>query len=129
MNYMKPKTKEFVDILLEDPKISATNAYLATHETTNRTTAKNNAHQTLKKPNVQIYMQKHAKRAANRIVELIDSEKEDMSFKASVEILDRTYGKAIQKSVNQNTNLNVNVEASKELADNFTEFLKQNTAT
>lgn len=125
---MKPKTKAFADKLLNDSKISHTQAYMDTHGTTNRKAANVQATKTLAKPSVQIYMKKHIKLATENIVEKLNSEKEDISLKASIEILDRSLGKSIQRTESQNTNLNINLEASKELADNFTAFLKQNTA-
>lgn len=121
---MHPKTKAFADKLLANPKMSATQAYIDTHKTENRVTAKSNAHQTLKRPSVQIYLQTHTKRAKERVVELVSSDKEDIALKASIEILDRTYGKSIQRQQTETTNINLNVEASEELSNQFAQFLK-----
>lgn len=126
---MKPKTKEFLDLLATDPKIDQTEAYLATHKTTNRNTARSEASKTIAKPSSQIYLKKHVSMAKRTIVDIaMNSDKDETRLKASQDILDRTDGKAIQKTINQNTNLNLNIEASKELADNFTEFLKSQTS-
>lgn len=94
---MKPKTKAFADRLLNDPKTNATQAYIDTHLTTNRDSAKVSAHQLLTKPNVQIYMEEHIRKAKRRIVDLVDSDKEEIAFKASEAILDRELGKATQR--------------------------------
>ena len=53
---MKPKTKDFINTLVSQPKISATDAYLQTHQTTNRASARANASKLLAKTNVQIYL-------------------------------------------------------------------------
>ena len=127
---IKPKTKAMADKLLSDPKTSATQAYIDTHKTTNRNTAKVNSTRLLQKPEVKIYMQQHITLARNKIVELATTaSKEDTQLKASQDILDRAIGKAIQKTETTNTNLNLNVETSIELKDSFTEFLKTKTST
>lgn len=125
---MKPKTKAFLDKLISDPKISQTDAYLETHATTNRATARAESSTSLAKPSSQIYLRKHIQKAKENIIEIANkSDKDETRLKASIEILDRSLGKSIQRTESQNTNLNINLEASKELADNFTAFLKQNT--
>lgn len=126
---MKPNTIAFADALIANPKKSHTQAYLDTHRTTNRNVARSEAAKTIAKPSVQIYLKKHANRAKERMLELVESRKEDIALRASVDILDRTYGKAVQRQQSENTNLNINVEASKELADNFADFMKRKTAT
>lgn len=126
---LKPKTKAFADKLLVDDKISATQAYIDTHKTENRKVASVNSTNLLKKPSVQIYMANHVKKAKRKVIELLDSDKQDIAFKAATDVLDRYYGKAIARTENNNTNLNLNIEASKELADDFTAYLKSKTAT
>lgn len=91
---LKPRTKAFADKLLSDPSISQTQAYLQTHNTNNPDTAKVEASRTLTKPNVKVYMDKHIDRAKMRIVELVESDKEDIALRASESILDRSLGKA-----------------------------------
>lgn len=126
---MKPKTKAFADKLLADPKISPTQAYLDTHQTTNRTTATVEASKNLRKPNVRIYMNKHIKMAGTNIVDMASDKtiKAETRLKANQDILDRTVGKAIQRSINENTNINLNIEGSKELSEAFTAFLNGST--
>lgn len=91
---LKPKTKQFADLLMQDPTISQTQAYLATHNTTNRDTAKVEASKNLTKPNVQLYMEKHINKAKMKVIELVDSDKPDIALRASESILDRSLGKA-----------------------------------
>lgn len=82
-----------------------------------------------KNKDISIYSSQQAHKASLTVVELMDSKKEDVRFRAATDILDRTYGKATQKQVTQNTNINLNIEASKELSDDFTAYLKAKTAT
>lgn len=125
---MRPKTKALADKILTDPKISHTQAYIDTHETTNRTTAKFEASRLLKKESVKVYMKAHEDMAKQRIAYLsVNGKKEDIQLKAAQDILDRNVGKAVQRQETQNTNLNLNLEVSKDLSDKFTQFIKQQT--
>lgn len=91
---LRPKTKQFADLLVSNPKISQTEAYLATHKTENRNAAKVEASKTLTKPNVQLYMDSHINKAKMKVIELVDSDKPDIALRASESILDRSLGKA-----------------------------------
>lgn len=104
-NFLKGKSKATLDLLASNPKLSATDAYLQTHATENRTTASTNAYKLLQKPLAQVYLQQHVSRAKERVVELVDSEKEDIALRASTDILDREYGKATQKTEVQSFNI------------------------
>lgn len=126
---MRPKTKQFLDIVASDNKIDQTDAYLATHKTTNRNTARSEASKTIAKPSSQIYLKKHVSMAKRVMVEIaLSGERDGDRIKAATDILDRNTGKAIQKVESTNTNLNINIEASKELGDEFTAFLKDKTS-
>lgn len=105
---MKPKTKAFVDLLISNPKLSQQDAYLQTHKTENKAAARVNASKLLSKPSVQIYKQIHIDKAKRRIVQLVDSDKEEIALKASESILDRELGKALSRT--NNVNLNINLE-------------------
>lgn len=94
---IRPKTKEYIDLMLADPKLSATEAYIRTHQTNSRETAKVEASRLLTKPNVQIYKDSAVKKAKRKIVSLVDSSNENISLKASQDILDRVEGKPIAK--------------------------------
>lgn len=116
---MRPKTKEFADKLLSDPKISHTRAYLETHETNNPETAKVEASKLLTKPNVQLYMRSHINKARRKIVDLIDADKPDIALKASQDVLDRSGYKAIdRKEVRQEKiTISLGAEDVKKLTD------------
>lgn len=126
---LKPRTKAFVDLLDGNSKLSQTEAYIQTHTTNNRASGAVEASKLLRKPNVIIYRRKHAQMAVRNIVDLASDKRvhEATRLKANIDILDRFDGKPIQKVVTENTNLNINVEASKELGEDFTRFLKGKT--
>jgi len=108
---MKPKTKAFVNELLANPKLSSTEAYLRTHATTNRNTAKANASKLLTNNNVSIYMAEHVSKAQKRIVSLVDNaSKEDVQLRASQDILDRNYGKARQQIELSSKTVHINID-------------------
>lgn len=131
---MKPKTKAFADRLLSNPKTSPTQAYIDTHITTNRDTAKVEASKLLTKPNVRIYMGEHVKKAKEINVEILNSLDDNSSISekrlvhdVAESILDRELGKATQKTENTSVNLNLNLEANKAMGDAFTAFLSGST--
>lgn len=117
MNGLKPKSIQVLDKLLADPKISQTDAYLDVHKTTDRTTARNNASQLMKKESAQIYMQKHIDKATKRIVELVGTDKQDIALRASQDILDRTHGKATQRVEQHTTGVTLTIDLTSSLTD------------
>lgn len=107
---IKPKTKAMVDKLLDNPKMSQTEAYIQTHDTENRLNAGIAASKLLKQPNVMIYKDSAIRKAKKRVVSLVDSENENISLKASQDILDRTEGKAAQKTEHTSRVVRVEVD-------------------
>ena len=107
---IKPKTKQMVDMLLEDPSLSQTEAYIRTHDTDNRLNAGIAASKILKKPNVQIYKDSAVKKAKSRIVSLVDSDNENIALKASQDIIDRTEGKAHHKDEQVSRTVHVSLD-------------------
>lgn len=105
---LRPKTVAMVDMLLENPKLTQTEAYMRTHDTDNRKNAGIQASKILNKPSVQIYKDSAVRRAKSRIVSLVDSENESIALKAATDIIDRTEGKAVQK--NETTTKTVEVK-------------------
>lgn len=83
--------------MAQQPALNQTQAYKAIHPTASDNTARNNASQLLKKPEAQIYLQKHIDKAKTKVVALVDSDNEQVSLKASEAILDRALGKATQQ--------------------------------
>ena len=104
---IKPKTKAFVDKLLDNPTMTQTDAYIETHETNNKKTASKQASKLLQSPAVIGYKQSAVSKAKKRIVALVNSDNENIALKASQDIIDRNEGKAVQK--NESTQRTVNV--------------------
>ena len=132
---LRPKTKAFIDLLDKDPKLTATKAYLATHETTNVDSARASASETLARPNVIIYRAKHVALAKQTVVAVMNNASkrankpvyQRLALDASNSILDRQLGKATTRVESTNTNLNLSVKANMKLSEDFTAFLKAKT--
>lgn len=139
MGKMQPQTKAFLDKLIEDPKIDQTQAYLDTHivratpSNPQRKMAGDNASRLMARSSSRVYMKKHIKMAKETAVEVLENArryKNKIAFQRlaadqAERIMDRELGRPIARVEQQNTNINLNVEGSKELSDQFTEFLKQ----
>lgn len=104
------KQKAFADYLINNPKQSATKAAQATYNVSTKQTAEVIASENLSKPPIQIYLNQHIDKAKNRIVTLVDSNKEDIALRASDSILDRALGKATQRVETQSTSVNLNLD-------------------
>ena len=107
------KQKAFADVLLGNPKISATKAALQTYGKPDRPTTYDTASQiaaeNLQKPSIQIYMEEHVDKARNKIVTLVNSERDEIALNASKDILDRVHGKATQRVETSSTSVNLNL--------------------
>lgn len=109
------KQKAFADELINNPKMSATQAIKNTYNVTTDTSASVTAHENLRKPSIQLYLDKHIDKAKNRVVELIDSNREDIALRASDSVLDRALGKAVQRSEVQTTGVTLNIDLTSAL--------------
>lgn len=109
---LKRRTIDFIEELQDNPQISNTEAYIRTHETNSRVTASREAYKLLKKPEVQIYSQATVRKAKRRIGSLVDSGNESIALKASQDIIDRTEGKAVQKTENTSRTVKVSLDLS-----------------
>lgn len=107
---LRPKTKELVDTLIENPHLTQKEVYKSLHPKASDKTAEVNASQILSKASVQIYKDSAIKKAKRRIVSLVDSSNESISLKASQDILDRTEGKATQKTEHTSKTVRVMVD-------------------
>lgn len=109
---LKPKSKQVLDLLIANPKMSQAEAYIRVHGTENRATARNEASKLMAKPSARIYSDRAVGKAKRRIVQLVDSDNEQVAYKASADILDRVEGKAIQKNVSTSTVVEVKLDLS-----------------
>lgn len=103
------KQKNFADTLLDNPKMSGTDAAERTYDVANRQTAAAIATENLRKPQILQYMEAQTGMAEQRIIALTQSDNERIALDASKDILDRTMGKATQRS--ENLNLTANIES------------------
>lgn len=109
---MKRRTKAFADHVINNPEESATKAYLATHETSNRAAAAVEASKLLSKPSVMIYMNEHLALAKGRIVDIVRDGKDEHALRAAQDILDREYGKATQRVETRSEVVSINIKIS-----------------
>lgn len=129
------KQKAFADELINNPKQSATKAVLKTYNVNNRRTASVVASENLTKPNVLKYLDAHSTEAENVLIEVMGNARryktkpafQRLAKDTADSILDRVHGKATTKVESTSINANLNLEASAELNDRFTAFLKADT--
>lgn len=107
---LKPKTKEFIDNLIENPNKTMGEVYMMNHKTENRISASQAASKLLKKPNVVGYKDAAVGKAKRRIVSLVNSDNESIALKASQDIIDRNEGKATQKTESTSRTVHVSLD-------------------
>jgi hypothetical protein len=112
---LKPKSKQVLDIIAAQPKTNATEAYLQVHGTDNRVTAATNAYKLLQKPESQIYLEKHIDRARDTVIQLLNSDKDEIRLRSSQDILDRSHGKATTRIEQQTTGVTLNIDLTSSL--------------
>lgn len=106
---LAPKTKQLIDLLIDNPKLTQTEAYLMLHDTT-RKAARTNASRALASDGAQIYRASHVSAARRRIVQLVKSGNESIALKAAQDILDREHGKPTQKHESKQTVVRVELD-------------------
>lgn len=109
-NKLTRHQKNFLDKLIADSGITATQAYLDTYPTDNRDTARANASRLLAKANSLQYLNKHIDNAQQRIVQLTSSDNEQIALKASQDILNRTTGLPVARHENTHNHLHISLD-------------------
>lgn len=107
---LKQNSKQILDVIAGQTKRNATKAYKEVHPTASTVTAATNAYKLLAKPEAQIYLEQHITKARNKVVELIDSPKENIALMASQDVLDRERGKARQVTEVRSTSLALTID-------------------
>jgi hypothetical protein len=108
---MTTREQKLVDLLQENPKLSQTEAYLQVFPTNNRNAARAQAAKALAKPSVQIYKSTWVNKAKKRIHELsTGARSEDVSLRASQDILDREFGKSRQQVDLHTTSVSLSID-------------------
>lgn len=107
---IRPKTKALYDEVINNPKITQREAYIKTHKTNSVKTADVEASKLLNSPKYSIYKASAVGKAKRRIVSLVESDNQNIALKASQDILDRTEGKATQKTESVNKTVEVKLD-------------------
>jgi phage terminase small subunit len=114
------KQKAFADKIIADTKISATEAAAQSYNVTNRPAAAAIASENLRKPQIQAYLDIHAQKASSAVMELMDTSLEhrddashaSVALRAAQDVLDRTYGKAVQQVETKSTSVTLSIDLS-----------------
>lgn len=117
MSGLKANSKAVLDIIATQKKQNATQAYREVHPEAGDVTAQTNAWKLLNKPSAQIYLEKHIDKAKRKVVELIDSDKEQIALQASESVLDRALGKATQRIEQTTTGVTLTIDLTSALGD------------
>lgn len=115
MSRLKPKSIATLDEIIANPKQSNTDAYIKTHPTVNRNSARATVAELLAKPSAQIYLQKHVSLAKEKIVSLTRDGKDEVAIRAAQDILDREYGKAKQSVEMHTTGVTLTIDLTSAL--------------
>lgn len=103
------KQKAWSDTYLEQPKAPLTDIARQTYNVTDSKTAHDISRQNLENPRIIQYIEQHQEKARDKIVELVDSKTERIALDASKDILDRTQGKATQRTEVKSTRITISL--------------------
>jgi hypothetical protein len=104
------KEKSALDEYIADPKISKPEAVRRSkYNVTNNHSSQTIAGRLFNKPAAKRYLEEQAETAANNIFEMANDKaiKAEVRLKANQDILDRTDGKATQRSINQSQTVKI----------------------
>lgn len=112
---LKANSKKTLDIIATQKKRNATEAYMETHPNATRQSAQAQVSNLLNKPEAQIYLNEHVNKAKQTIVNLLDSDKEEIQYKSAQDILDRNLGRAIQQIQQTSVGVTLNIDLTSAL--------------
>lgn len=108
------KQQAFVDLLKNNPKMSATQAAMQTYGKEGKTmaysTAGSIAVENLQKPAIMLHLQNASEEAEKTVVNLLKSDNEQIKLAASKDILDRVHGRATQKVQTESSSISINID-------------------
>lgn len=116
MNKLTKKQANFVKELLSDSKVSATEAAIRSYNVSKREVASAIATENLRKPLVMQHLQANASRAEEKIVSLLEADKQEVQIQAAKDILDRVHGKATQRIEQTTTGVTLTIDLTSALA-------------
>lgn len=114
---LKANSKKVLDVIAGQTKKNAAQAYKEVHPNASDVTARTNAYKLLQKPSAQIYLQEHISNARETIVELMNSSKDDIRLRSAIDVLDRSHGKAIQRSEVHTEGITLSIDLTSTLAN------------
>jgi hypothetical protein len=112
---LKANSRKVLDIIAGQTKRNGSAAYQQIHPNTSQDTAKAAAYQLLAKPEAQIYLQEHIDKAKRTIVDLMDSEKDDIRLRSAQDVIDREHGKATQRVEQTTTGVTLTIDLTNAL--------------
>lgn len=115
MSKLSRKQIAFANHLINNPKDSATEAANQTYDVNSRKSAEVIASENLRKPEIQLYLKEHIDKAKLKVIELVDSDKDEIALKASDSILDRALGKATQRTEVTTQGITLNIDLTSAL--------------
>lgn len=111
------KQQAFVNELIANPKQSVTQATLKTYNVKDANVARAVGSENLAKPSIMQHLVANSVRAEEKIVELLEAEKQEVQIQAAKDILDRVHGKATQKIEQTTTGVTLTIDLTSALAD------------
>lgn len=113
------KQKAFADKLIDNPKMSATQAILQTYNVKSEgSTARTVAAQNLAKPSIQAYLDKHDYESQTIIVKTMkQTDDKRLAYDAARDIQDRLHGKAKQSIETTTTGVTLTIDLTSALTD------------
>lgn len=119
---LTPNQKAYADTKLENPNMPLTEVVKRAYPNVkDSNVASTIAALNDKNKDLQIYTGEQVNKAKKRIVELIDSEREDISLRASVDVLDREHGKAVQQVQTTSRVMTISIDLTNGLVEPQTE--------
>ncbi len=106
------KQKAFADEIINSPKQPNSDAIKKTYNVTDTNTASQMALENLRKPEILAYMNTYKDKAQEVIVDLLDDNNSRIQLDSAKDILDRTAGKAIQRTEVQSTGVTIHLDLS-----------------
>lgn len=104
------KQKAWADTLISQPKAPLTDIARQTYNVTDSKVAHDISRQNLENPRIQLYLEQDINRAKEKIVSLLNAEKEEIQLRSAQDILDRTHGKATQRTEVQSSKLSIHID-------------------
>lgn len=122
---LKHTSKKILDIIASQETRNATQAYREVHPDASDITARVNSYKLLQKPESRIYLQEHISNARETIIDLMNnSSKDDIRLRSAIDVLDRSTGKAIQRTEVTTQGVTLNIDLTSSLNSDTTDTKK-----